>query len=138
MEKKPESLADNLVKQSKYVANPNTGGQQGFDFNKIKTKLDKFKKEMLKKFPFIISLGILPMNASPLFEEDEGIPKEEAAKKPLHIIMVIPEEQYKNLSKIKPEVIKIAQQSGENLWVHVKTAEVDVWNYGLDSKFEFI
>jgi len=138
-EKKPESLADNLSKQSKYEASPTAQApQRAIDFDKIKTKLEKFKKEMLKKFPFIISMGVLPVNAGVLFEEDEGIPKEEVAKKLLHIMMVIPEEQYKNLNKIKPEVIKIARDSGENLWVHVKTAEVDLWNYGLDSKFEFL
>ncbi|MBS3098853.1 nucleotidyltransferase domain-containing protein [Candidatus Pacearchaeota archaeon] len=137
-EKKPTNLADNLAGTNKYVHNPNALREQQIDFEKIKTKLDKFKKELLKKFPFIIALGVLPVNASPLFEEDEGIPKEEIAKKPLHVLMIMPEEQYKNMSKIRPEVIKIAQQSGENLWVHIKTAEVDMWNYGLDSKFEFI
>jgi hypothetical protein len=38
----------------------------------------------------------------------------------------------------KKDVIEIAKTSGERLWVHIKTAEVDMWNYGLDSKFEFI
>jgi len=139
MDKKPESLADNLGKQGKYVADPNVGmPKETIDFNKVKTKLEKFKKGLLKKFPFIVSLAVLPVNAAPLFEEDEGIPKEEADKKPLHLMMIMPEDQYKNLAKIKPEVVKLAKESGENLWVHIKTAEVDLWNYGLDSKYEFI
>src|SRR3989344_4066527 len=86
-EKKPTNLADNLAGTNKYVHNPNALREQQIDFEKIKTKLDKFKKELLKKFPFIIALGVLPVNASPLFEEDEGIPKEEIAKKPLHVLM---------------------------------------------------
>ena len=110
------------------------------DFNKLRDKLNSFKKVLLKKFPFIRSLGLLPVKAFPLFEEEE-IPaefqKEVKEKKPLHLIMVIPEEEYKNLQKIKPEVVKIAKESGEKLWVHIKT-EVDLWNYGLDSKFNFV
>lgn len=137
-DKKPESLADSLSAARKYDPNAGMPKPEAVDFNKLKTKLEGFKKKIIKKFPFTISLGILPPNAAPLFEEDEGLTKEESEKKPLHVIMIIPEEQYKNLGKIKPEVISLARESGENLWVHIKTAEVDLWNYGLDSKFEFI
>ena len=51
--------------------------------------------------------------------------------------MIIPEEEYKNVPKIKPEIIKFAKETKENLWVFIKTP-VDLWNYGLDSKFEFL
>src|SRR3989344_5429670 len=146
MEKKPENLADNLSSSNKYRPNVapglpmgmSAGMPQQIDYEKLKKKLEDFKKKMLKKFPFIISLGILPPNANPMFEEDEGLPKEEIDKKPLHLIMIMPEEQYKELNNIKKDVIEIAKTSGEKLWVHIKTAEVDMWNYGLDSKFEFI
>lgn len=146
MDKKPESLAENLSSSSKYRPSVAPGmpmGMQGgmpqqIDYQKLKKKLEDFKKKMLKKFPFIISLGILPPNASMMFEEDEGLPKEEIEKKPIHMIMIMPEEQYKDFANIKKEVIEIAKTSGEKLWVHIKTAEVDMWNYGLDSKFEFI
>ncbi|MBU1103724.1 MAG: nucleotidyltransferase domain-containing protein [Nanoarchaeota archaeon] len=145
MEKKPESLADSLGTARKYTANPldtngiqKQGSQESFDFNKLKKKLEDFKKKIVKKFPFTICLSILPPNSFPMFEEDEGMPKEEVEKKPVHVMMIMPEEQYKNLSKIKPEVVKLAKESGENLWVHIKTSEVDLWNYGLDSKYEFI
>jgi len=138
-EKKPESLTDNLIAARKYQKNPVEEAQgKQIDFNKLKTKLEGFKKKLLKKFPFTKALGILPPNSSPLFEEDEGLPKEAIESKPTHLMMIIPEEQYKNLNKIKPEVINLVKESGENLWVHIKSSEVDVWNYGLDSKFEFI
>ncbi|MFH1290062.1 MAG: nucleotidyltransferase domain-containing protein [Nanoarchaeota archaeon] len=145
MEKKPESLADNLSSGSKYnsikppMGLPPAGEpQQAFDFNKLKKKLEDFKKRLLKKFPFTVALSILPPTSFVMFEEDEGLPKEEINKKPIHIMMVMPEEQYKNLNKIRPEVVKLANESGEKLWMHIKTAEVDMWNYGLDSKYEFI
>lgn len=146
MDKKPENLADSLSSSSKYrpsiapglpIGMP-TGMPQQIDYQKLGKKLEDFKKKMLKKFPFIISLGILPQNAFMMFEEDEGLPKEEIDKKPIHMIMIMPEEHYKDFTEIKKEVIEISKTSGEKLWVHIKTAEVDMWNYGLDSKFEFI
>ena len=142
--KKPDSLAENLGSNKKYeISNlknmPSVSPQQPqIDFNKLKDKLEDFKKKIVKKFPFTRAMGILPPAAAPLFEEDEAVPREEAEKKPIHIMMLIPEEQYKNLNKIKPEVVKLAKESGEHLWVHIKTTEVDLWNYGLDSKYEFL
>jgi predicted nucleotidyltransferase len=139
-EKKPENLADNLAGSVKYQPNPmnQTSQPQEKEVNKLKTKLEVFKKKILKKFPFTKVIGILPPNAAPLFEEDEGLPKEVIDTKPTHLIMIIPEDEYKNLAKIKPEVVNYVKESGENLWVHIKTSEVDLWNYGLDSKFEFL
>ncbi len=107
------------------------------DFNALKTKLESFKKAVVKKYPFTMALVLLPAPAFPLFEEDEQLPKEVIETKPLHMAMLIPEEEYKNIPKIKLEVIKLAKETKENLWMHIKTP-VDLWNYGLDSKYEFL
>ena len=111
-EKKSESLADSLTKTREYQPNLALPQQTDkIDFNKLKTKLDSFKKKVVKQFQFTKVLGILPPQSFKFFEEDEAVPKEEIAKKPTHIIMIIPEEHYKNLSKIKPEIIKFAKES---------------------------
>lgn len=105
---------------------------------KLKNELEDFKKKLLKKFPFINFLSVLPAQFSKSFEEDEGLLPEEVSKKPLHLFMLIPEDQFKNIpKKIKPEVLKIVAETKQNVWVHIKT-EVDLWNYGLDSKYEFV
>ena len=119
------------------MQNKPTAEQPKIDINKLKDKLEGFKKEVVKKYKFALSLSILSPNASPLFEEDEGLPKEAIESKPIHMMMIIPEEQYKEIPKIKPEIVKLAKETKENLWVHIKTP-VDLWNYGLDSKFEFL
>ena len=137
-EKKPESLTDNLSTTRNYQPSKGDDETKKVDFDKLKGKLEDFKKKIVKKFPFTISLGVLPANASAMFEEDEGVSKEEAQKKLIHILMIIPEDKYKELGKIKQEIIKIVKESGENFWIHIKSAEVDMWNYGLDSKFEFL
>jgi len=107
------------------------------EFEKLKTKLDGFKKKVLAKYKFTKSLAILPQNALPFFAEDENMPVELEKTNPLILLMLIPEEEYKNIPKIKPEVLKMIKETGENIWLMIKT-EVDLWNYGLDSKFEFI
>ncbi len=111
--------------------------QPAIDFDKVKQKLESLKKNIVKKYAFIVAFGILPVQAAPMFEEDEMIPKEIADSRPLYALVVIPEEQYKNIPKIKPEIIKMTKETGENIWVMIKTP-VDLWNYGLDSKYEFL
>ncbi|MEK6854826.1 MAG: nucleotidyltransferase domain-containing protein [Nanoarchaeota archaeon] len=140
--KKHDTLAGNIEYNKKYEFNNKSNSQQppaqNQDTKKIKEKLEDFKKKVVKQFSFTKSIGILPAQSNPLFEEDENLPKEISDTKPIHLIVIIPEDQYKNLAKIKTEIIKLAKDSGENIWVHIKTAEVDLWNYGLDSKYEFI
>lgn len=128
---------NNNLPQNKYVKSDVPQGQPQLDLNKVKTKLESFRKTLVKKYPFTISLALLPTPSFELFEEDEAVPKEVVETKPLHLIFIIPEENYKDIPKIKPEIIKLVKDSGENLWVHIKTP-VDLWNYGLDSKFEFL
>ncbi|MBM3232640.1 hypothetical protein FJZ18_00540 [Candidatus Pacearchaeota archaeon] len=116
---------------------PQSPPPAAIDFEKIKQKLEGLKKNIVKKYPFTIAFGILPQQAAPMFEEDDMIPKEIAQTRPLYAIVLIPEEQYKNIPKIKPEIIKMVKETGENIWVMIKTP-VDLWNYGLDSKYEFL
>ena len=105
------------------------------EMERLKGKLEELKKKIVKKYAFTEALSILPANSFVYFEEDEGVPLEICKTKPIHLLMVIPEDQFKNIPKIKPEIVKMVQETKENLWVHIKTP-VDVWNYGLDSKFE--
>lgn len=137
-DKKPTTLGGQINSAEKYEKKPVDSNEMAAEFEKLKTKLDDFKKKLVKKFPFTVALGLLPGNAFALFEEDEGVPKEIVDTKPMHVMMIIPEEEYKNIpTKIKPEIVKLVKESGQNLWVHIKTP-VDLWNYGLDSKFEFL
>lgn len=136
-EKKPSNLGSISNNYSNKYEPKKEDNAKAVDFDKIKTKLDNLKKSILKKYDFTVFLGILPGNAAAMFEEDEAVPKEIAESKPLPMIMVIPEEEFKNIPKIKPEILKLIKESKENIWLYIKTP-VDLWNYGLDSKFEFL
>lgn len=144
-EKKTHGLNDAMSSSRAYVppskipgAMPQISAEDEKKNDKLKEQLEDFKKKLVKKFPFTTFLSVLPTQAFKIFEEDEGLLPEEIAKKPLHLFMLIPEDQFKEIpKKIKPEVLKLIKESKQELWVHIKT-EVDLWNYGLDSKFDFI
>ncbi|MEM4230561.1 MAG: nucleotidyltransferase domain-containing protein [Candidatus Pacearchaeota archaeon] len=127
----------------KYEARPKKFSEEEIkkEIEKTKEKLDKFKTKLLEKYNFIIGIGILPPQAIVKFEEEdnifESIPDEKERKKLIHVLILTPEEQFKNFNKIKPEIIKLAKEADPNIWIHLKTP-VDVWNYGLDSKYDYL
>ncbi|MCU0642452.1 MAG: hypothetical protein MUF61_02640, partial [archaeon] len=94
-EKKPKNLAEQSNTAKKYDDQakikemlPENQAKQIEEFEKMKKKLDEFKKLIIKKYPFTIALGLLPVNAFQLFEEDEALPKEVIDSKPLHLMMI--------------------------------------------------
>ena len=109
--------------------------EQKKEMEKTQKELDNLKKKILKKYKFIESIGILPPQASEKIEEEERVPEEEAKKKPIHLLVIIPEDQFKNIKKIQAELIKETEGMKPNVWVHLKTP-VDIWNYALDGKYD--
>ncbi|MAE49908.1 hypothetical protein CMI48_03705, partial [Candidatus Pacearchaeota archaeon] len=91
------------------------------ELEKLKKKLDGLKKDLVKKYKFTRAITIMPAAASGMIVEDEQIPKEIAESKPWYVMMIIPEDQYKNIPKIKAEVVKMAKDCGENVWMLIKT-----------------
>ncbi len=141
-EKQKETLGSQISSSHMYLPQQKTEiptpAEAAGQAEKLKKELDDFKKKVVKKFPFTLSLSVLPSHSFKYFEEDEGMLPEEIAKKPLHLLLLIPEDNYKDIQKkIKPEIVRLSHEGKHNIWVHIKTP-VDVWNYGMDSKFEFI
>ena len=134
---KKHGLSEQISNNTQYVP-PNQmpmPAENAKEAEKLKNELEDLKKKILKKFNFALALCVLPAQSFKWFEEDEGLTPEEIAKKPLHMMLIVPEDEYKNIAKkIKPELLNLIKESKQNVWVHIKTP-VDVWNYGLDSKF---
>ncbi len=107
------------------------------EMDKTKDNIEKFKKAIIKQFKYIDGIGIIPAQAAPKIEEEFEVPVEECKKKLIHLLVVIPEENFKEMQKVKSECIKLSKEIDEKLWVHVLTP-VDVWNLGLDSKFDIL
>ena len=110
------------------------------DTNEIKKKLEKTKKEfeklknfIVKKYPFIEAIGILPPQSIKKFIDEEEVPKE--TEKYVHLYVIVPEDKFKEIPKIKQEIVKQLGNSKEKIWLQIKTP-VDIWEICLDSKFE--
>jgi predicted nucleotidyltransferase/uncharacterized protein (UPF0332 family) len=103
--------------------------------DKMKASLEKFKKDSLNKFKFIQSIGLIPQQANKKIEEEYEISEEDSKRELVHVLVIIPEEKFKEIQKIKLELIKIGKQINEKIWIHLMTP-VDMWNICLDSKFD--
>jgi predicted nucleotidyltransferase len=103
--------------------------------DKTQKEIEKLKVELVKKFKYIECIGIVPAQASKKIEEEYEISEEDSKRELIHIITIIPENQFKNIGNIRLEAIKIAKGINEKFWVHIMTP-IDVWNLGLDSKFD--
>jgi len=107
------------------------------EMDKTKKEIEEFDKEIRKKIKYIDAIGILPAQVSAKIEEEYEIPEEEAKKKLIHVLVVIPEDNFKELSKVKLECVQLGKKINEKFWFHILTP-VDLWNFGLDSKFDII
>jgi len=103
--------------------------------DKTQKDIEKLKNELLKKHKFIEAIAIVPQQASKKMEEEYEISEADAKRELIHIVTLIPEKQFKNIAKIRLEIIAEAKKINEKFWIHVMTP-VDLWNLGLDSKFE--
>jgi len=134
----PKDLNQELNDTTKYISKkdmPELSEQARKDMEKKKKELDKIKNFILKKYKFTLSLGILPPQAVPKIEEEENIPEDEKKDKRTHIVMLIPEEQFKNVNKIKATIVEYTKDIRPKLWFHIITP-VDVWNFLMDSRYD--
>ena len=107
------------------------------EMEKTRTKLNSFKKSVLRKYPFTIAIGIIPPQAAEKFDEENELEEDEKKEKPMHLLVIIPEEKFKEIGKIKSELIKETKDMKPKIWLNILTP-VDLWNYSLDSKYDLV
>ena len=114
---------------------PETPDKMKKELDKTKKELEKLKSFILKKYPFTQMFSILPPMSIKAFIEEEEVPKE--TEKHIHLFMIVPEENFKEIPKIKEEIVKQIEELKQKIWLHIKTP-VDLWEICLDSKFDLI
>ncbi|MDO8528480.1 MAG: nucleotidyltransferase domain-containing protein [Nanoarchaeota archaeon] len=139
MEEIPEMQVDNKYSDKKIVL-PESPSSSEKGVEKIKKEIEKIKSFILKKYPFTEAIGILPPNSLKNFIEDEvgeNLTKEQVDKllKKIHLYMIVPEDKFKEIPKIKKEILEQIEKTKQEVWVYIKTP-VDIWETCLDSKFE--
>jgi predicted nucleotidyltransferase/uncharacterized protein (UPF0332 family) len=103
------------------------------EMEKTKKELEKLKSFILKKYPDTQAISILPPQAIGRFIEEEEVPKE--TEKYIHLQVIFPEDKFKEIPKIKQEIIKQVESLKQKIWLHIKTP-LDIWEVCMDSKFD--
>ena len=107
--------------------------------DKIKKELEKLKTFVVKKYPFIEAISILPPQSIKEFieEETDNLTKEQTDKllKKVHLNIIVPDEKDKKIPEIKKEIVAQIEKSKEDIWIHLKTPS-EVWEICMDQKFE--
>lgn len=106
------------------------------DIEKLRKKLNVFKKQILKKFNYIEAIGIMPPQATPLIEDEEEIEKQKDEKL-IHVLMLIPDDKSKEIPKLKAEAIQIIQNIKPRIWLHIKTFS-ELWEICFDGKYPYV
>jgi len=109
-----------------------------------KAACEKFKEEILKKYPFISAIGLaLPM-ANDVIEKNleepqlEALEKEkEREKKIFHVFVIVGDENVKELANLSIDAINIAKNIKPKLWLNFFAIK-DLWQICFDSKYDFI
>lgn len=105
------------------------------EMEKTREKLENFKKAILKRCPYTLAIGIIPPQAAEKFDEENELSEEERKQKPMHLLVIIPEEKFKEINKIKADLIKEAKDLKPKVWLNIVTP-VDIWNFCLDGKYD--
>ena len=116
-------------------------------FEQIKTKIDKFKKEVTKKHKEVVGIALLP-NVSPLrFSSylDAGVKKdeklEEENKDKINLLVVVEDQGKKNMFEIKHNITKsvedIAKNIDSNFLIKVKLV-FEIKEDCFDGRYEFL
>lgn len=126
------------INEHKYISKdkmPEFSEEAQKEMEKKKKELDSLKQFIVKKYPFTVAIGLLPPQSIPKIEEEEDIPESEKKDKRVHIVHIIPEEQFKNIPKIKKELIEHTKNMKPKIWFHIITP-VDIWNFLMDSRYD--
>ena len=106
---------------------------------KIKKELDKLKGFIVKKYPFVQAVSILPPQSIKDFieEETESLNKEQTEKllKKVHVNIIIPDEKEKEIPKMKKEIVEQIEKSKQDVWIYIRIPS-EIWEICTDQKFE--
>ncbi len=108
--------------------------------DKVKKELEKLKGFIVKKYPFVQAISILPPQSIKDFIEEEigdNIPKEKHEKlhKKIHVCIIIPDDKEKKIPEMKKHIVEQIEKTKQDVWVHLKTPS-EIWEICMDQKFE--
>ncbi len=107
------------------------------DMQKVREKLDKLKKFIVSKYKFVSAIGIIPPQAAEIFDDENELTEEEKKEKPMHFLVVLPDDKEKEFNQVKVEILKEIKKEKLKIWLNL-FLETDLWEICMDSKYEVI
>jgi len=136
----PESLDDKKyqnpdLKNVQVPQAPSAADQK--EMNKAREDLEKLKKWINKTYKFVSGIGIIPPQAADMFDEENELNETEKKEKPMHLLVILPDDKEKEFNNVKIEILKKIKEEKLKIWLNI-FLEIDLWEICLDSKFEII
>ncbi len=138
MAEENSSLDDKEYQLAKIKNNgktPEIDEKQKKEFEKTRTKLEALKRHLLTKYKSIEAIGIIPPQAAEKFDEENELSEEEKKEKPIHLAIILPDDEEKQYNKIKSEILKKIKDDKLKVWLNL-FLEKDLWEICNDSKFD--
>jgi len=107
------------------------------EMQKVREKLEGLKKFIVSKYKFTSAIGIIPPQAAEIFDEENELSEEEKKGKPMHLVVLIPDDKEKEFNIMKTEIVKKIQETGQKIWLNL-LLERDLWEICMDSKYNII
>jgi len=107
------------------------------EMQKVRERLESLKKFILSKYKFVQAIGIIPPQASEMFDEENELNEEEKKSKPMHLIIILPDDKEKEFNQIKSEIVKKIAEVKQKIWLNL-FLEKDLWEICMDSKYNII
>jgi len=111
--------------------------EQEKEMKKAREQLDGLKKFILQKYKFTEAVGIIPPQAADIFDDENELTPEERKEKPMHLIVVLPDDKEKEFNAVKLEIVKKIKEEKQKIWLNLLLVK-DLWDICLDSKYEVI
>ena len=112
--------------------------------DKGKEAVERFKEKILEKYPFISAIGLVLPMANEIIERNFEEPQleifekeKEKEKEIFHVVLIINDENVKELPDLSMDAINITKNIKPKLWINFFTLK-DLWQICYDGKYDFI
>ncbi len=118
--------------------NPNAlTPEQEKEMQKTREQLDELKKYILDTHKNVNGIGIIPPQAADIFDEENELSEEEKKEKPMHLVVILPDDREKEFNAIKTDILKKIKENKQKIWLNL-FLEKDLWEIAMDSKYDII
>jgi predicted nucleotidyltransferase/uncharacterized protein (UPF0332 family) len=132
------SLDDKKYQNSELKGLPQSAApQDDKEMKKVREKLESLKKFIITKYKFIKAIGIIHPQAAEMFDEENELSPEERKEKPMHLIVIMPDDKEKEYNKVKEDIVKKIKENKQKIWLNL-FLERDIWDICMDSKYAMI